>query len=459
LCTFEVSKFKYKVIKLRYSRLILVFIFAGFAARSQDAPVKDPYIILAKKFIGAVKRNEPWKNYHFFDTSFYGRMVEAQTTKAVEEFIKENGPIVAIEKTEADTQGCKMATATAIKVAKGKYLWYHYFDQGQRIQRFAVDTFNKEQWFYKPEPLETNNFIRKEVLIETNAFIKLPGSLYLPNSSKKSPLVILVHGSGPQDRNVSVGKNKVFLDMALQLVQKGVAVLIYDKRTYVYQYRDPFPMDSMDYYSETIDDAVAAFHYAKTFKEIDTNRIFIGGHSQGAMCGPLIAKKCPRLKGLILLSAPGRSLLEIIPEQLDYVASTQTKNKEEMDKMITAVKWQVKNAMDPELNLKSKKMLPFGARPKYWLMDRNYKVLEEAKTLTLPVLLLQGGRDYNVTKKDYDLWTAAMSGKSNFKSVWFEELDHMFFEGQGTAKPQDVETPKHVSKKVSARMLEFVSAK
>ncbi|MCE3226758.1 MAG: Alpha/beta hydrolase family protein [Bacteroidetes bacterium] len=448
------------MIKLRYSSLIFGFILAGFMGRAQDEPVKDPYIILSKKFIGAVKRNEPWKNYKFFDTTFYGKMIEDQTLKSIEQFTMANGPIVAIEKTECDTQGCKMATATAIKVAKGKYLWYQYFDQGQRIQRFAVDTFNKEQWFYKKEALENTNFTRKEVLVETSAFIKLPGSLYLPTTgAKKSPLVIFVHGSGPQDRNLSVGKNKVFLDMALQLVQKGVAVLIYDKRTYVYQYRDPFPMDSMDYNTETVDDAVAAFQYAKSFKEIDTNRIFVAGHSQGAMCAPLIAKKCKGMRGLILLAAPGRSLLEMIPEQLDYVATTQTKNKEQFEKMSGQIKWMVKNAQALDLNLKSKTMLPFGGKPKYWLFDRNYKALEEAKTLTIPTILLQGGRDYNVTKKDFDLWNAAMAGKSNFKSVWYEELDHMFFEGQGTARPQDVEIPKHVSKKVTAKMLEFIAVK
>lgn len=447
------------MIKLRFSSLIFFFILAGFTANSQEEPVKDPYIKLAKQFIGAVKRNEYHKNYMFFDSSFYGRTISAQTQKMVEEFVREKGPIVAIEKTIADTQGCKMATATAIKTNKGKFLWYHYFDQGQRIQRFEIDTFSK-QYFYEREPLVNPAFTRKEIMIEPNAFIKLHGSLYVPSGNKKSPLVILVHGSGPHDRNISVGKNKMFLDIAYALVQKGVSVLIYDKRTYVYQYRDPFPMDSMDYYSETIDDAVEAFKLSKSFKEIDTNRIYMAGHSQGALCGPLIGKNCKNLKGLILLAAPGRSLLEIIPEQLDYVISLQPENaREKAIEMSNAIKWQVKNALKPDLNLKSKVVLPFGAKPKYWLMDRNYKVLEEAKKLTLPVYVIQGGRDYNITKKDFDLWTNAMNGKTNFKSYWMEDLDHLFFEGTGRAKPEDVMKPNHVSKKMTDKLVEIVSSK
>jgi len=447
------------MIKLPYSFHIFLLLFVNPGLFAQDEPAEvNPYKKLSKSFIGAVKRNQPFKNYRFFDSTFFGKMVEAQTDKRIADFTKEYGPIVAIEKTEVDTQGCKMATCTSIKVAKGKFLWYHYYDQATYIQNFVIDTF-RPQFFYKAEPLENKNFTRTEISIEPNAFIRLPGSLFVPGGNKKSPLVVLVHGSGPHDRNGSILRNKVYLDMALNLVQKGVAVLIYDKRTYVYQFRDPFPADSMDYYSETIDDAVAAFYLSKKMKEIDSTRIYIAGHSQGALCGPLIAKKCKDLKGLILLSAPGRSLLEILPEQLDYVHSLQTENKEESEKQINAIKWQVKNALKPDLNLKSKVMLPFGAKPKYWLMDRNYKVLEEAKTLTLPIILLQGGRDYNVTKKDYDLWVEAMAGKNNFKPVWFENLDHMFFEGQGVAKPDDLEKVNHVSKSVTNKMAEFVSGK
>jgi len=430
------------------------FLLLATGIKAQDEV--NPYKKLTKQFIGAVKRNEPYKNYRFFDTTFWGRAIEQQTDKQIQKFIKTNGPIVAIEKTELDTEGCKMATCTSIRVKDGKYLWYHHYDQGSYITRFSIDTFSK-QWFYIPEPLSNTNFTRRELTVPTSAFYQLPGSLYLPTNAKKCPAVILVHGSGPHDRNGTMGKNKVYLDIALQLVQKGIAVFIYDKRTFVYQYNDPFPMDSMDYNTETVDDAVEAFYILKRVKELDSNRVFIAGHSLGAMCAPLIAPKCKGLKGLILLAAPGRNLLTILPEQLDYVlTTTPAKEKEETEKMHNAIKWQINNALKPDLTLKSKVMLPFGAKAKYWLFDRNYKVLEEGKKLALPTILIQGGRDYNVTKKDYDLWVDAMKGKSNFKPYWIENLDHLFFEGTGTAKPEDVIVPKHVSKVVGDRMSEFI---
>jgi fermentation-respiration switch protein FrsA (DUF1100 family) len=116
-------------------------------------------------------------------------------------------------------------------------------------------------------------------------------------------------------------------------------------------------------------------------------------------------------------------------------------------------------ALKPDLNLKSKEMLPFGAKPKYWLTDRKYKVLDEAKALSLPILLLQGGRDYNVTKKDFDLWVSAMGSKPNFKAVWLENLDHLYFEGQGMAKPDDLSKAQHVSKTFTNKIASFVIGK
>ncbi len=444
------------MIKLRYSLQFFLALLTSNIMLAQDDV--NPYKKLSKSFFGAVKRDIPNRNDKFFDSTVYGKIISAQADRSINNFIKTNGKIVAIEKTEVDTQGCKMVTVTSIKTNNGKFLWYLYFDQAQYIERLEIDTFS-DQWFYKPKTTVTSNYSRKEIVVESNPFIKLPGSLFLPNNLKKSPAVILVHGSGPHDRNQSIGKNKIFLDIALDLVQKGIAVLIYDKRTYVYQFNNPFSMDSMDYQTETVEDAVAAFNFLKKQTGVDTNSIFIAGHSQGALCAPLIAKGCKNLKGLILLAAPARSLLEILPEQLDYIASLKKNISETEEANFNALKWQVKNALKPDLNLKSKVSLPFNAKPKYWLFDRNYKVLDEAKKLGMPMLLLQGGRDYNVVKKDYDLWLLAMSDKSNFKSVFYDDLDHLFFEGKGMAKPEDVLKPNHVSPKITEKIAEFVLGK
>jgi dienelactone hydrolase len=414
------------------------------------------YIKLTKSYMGALKRNEAYKNKMYYDTNVYGKMAAYRAEKTVEDFIKEKGPIVAIERTEADTQGCKVATATAIKTNKGKFLFYHFYDQGQHLQRIEIDTFDM-QWFYKPEnPIK--NHTEKEVLIETNLYIKLPGTLYLPKNVKKAPVAVIVHGSGPQDRNCTVGKNKIYRDIALGLVEKGIAVLVYDKRTYVYQFNNPFPLDSMDYYQETIEDAVAAIQLVKKQTEVDSTKVFLMGHSQGAMCAPKIAELVnQRLKGVVLMAGPARTLLEIIPEQIEYMANLDGKVSKEEETQLNGIKWQVKNAQSDKLTLNTKKgTLPFNAGPKYWLCDRNLKQVETAKTLKLPVLNVQGGRDYNVTLKEFRLWEAAMAGKSNYQSQVFDDLDHLYFKGVGMAKPEDISKAQHVDKRVIERIASFI---
>ncbi len=438
--------------KLKYTIACFWLFSLFFTVLAQDRG----YIKLTKTYLGALKRNEAYKNKMYYDTNVYGKMAAYRAEKLVEDFIKEKGPIVAIERTEADTQGCKVATATAIKTNKGKFLFYHFYDQGQHLQRIEIDTFDS-QWFYKPENA-TKNYTEKEVLIETNLYIKLPGTLYVPKNSKKAPVAILVHGSGSHDRNCTIGKNKVFKDIALGLVEKGIAVLVYDKRKYVYQFNNPFPLDSMDYYQETIEDAVAAIQLVKKQTEVDSNKVFLMGHSQGAMCAPKITELVKqRLKGVVLMAGPARSLVEIIPEQLDYMANLDGTVSKEEETQLNTIKWQIKNAQSDKLSLKTKSAtLPFGAGAKYWLCDRNLKQLETAKTLTLPILNLQGGRDYNVTLKEFKLWEAAMAGKSNYQSQVFDDLDHLYFKGVGMAKPEDTSKPQHVDKRIIERIASFI---
>ncbi len=446
---------KILLMKIKLNLFIVLLSFGVFSLTAQEETEMHPYKKLTKKFIGAIKRNEPNKNSSFFDSTFYGKIIEASVDRELENFKKTYGPIATIEKTEVDTQGCKMATCTAIKTLKGKTLWRILFDQAQRIERFSIDTFvDKQAWFYKHEtPLP--KYTRKDVLLEPNPFIKLPGYLYLPITNvKKQAAIVLVHGSGPSDRHESIGPNKVFMDIAMGLVEKGFAVLCYDKRTYVYTANNPFPLDSMDYYQETIEDAVAAINYLKKQPELDSTKINLAGHSLGALCSSTIAKKV-RVNKVVMLAAPARRLVELLPEQISYIAKIDGKVSEAEQTQITQLNWFKDKVMNDKYSLKSKEVLP-GTKPKYWLTDKNFKAIETAKSLATPMLLLQGSRDYNVTLTDYNLWLEGMKDKSNFKGKLFDGLDHFYFMGNGLATPDAATRPNHVSANVIAEMASFL---
>lgn len=133
----------------------------------------------------------------------------------------------------------------------------------------------------------------------------LPGTLALPSSGAGPfPVAILVHGSGPHDRDETVGANRPFRDLAMGLAAKGIATLRYEKRTR--QYPDSFAArtDQVTVRDETINDALAAAAMLRGRGDIDSKRIFIIGHSLGGMVAPRIAKDDPNIAGLVIMSAP-----------------------------------------------------------------------------------------------------------------------------------------------------------
>ncbi len=145
--------------------LILFTLFQTLNAQEEEAKEVHPYKKLTKKFIGNIKRNEFNKNSSFFDSTKFGKIMEFIVEKSLEDFNKNYGNITAIEKTEVDTQGCKMASYTYIKTAKGKATWYILFDQAQRISNFIIDTFQNQK-FYQNQSL-FKNYSRK-VSFEAN---------------------------------------------------------------------------------------------------------------------------------------------------------------------------------------------------------------------------------------------------------------------------------------------------
>src|SRR4030095_10169400 len=116
----------------------------------------------------------------------------------------------------------------------------------------------------------------------------LPATLSLPEGEGPLPGVVRVHGSGPNDRDETVGANKIFKDLAEGLASAGIAVLRYEKRTYTYgdQLTNTITIDD-----EVVLDAIAATRTLAARAEIDRARVFVIGHSLGAMLAPEIAQR------------------------------------------------------------------------------------------------------------------------------------------------------------------------
>lgn len=179
---------------------------------------------------------------------------------------------------------------------------------------YASITFAEPQAPKKPCP-----YNEEEVAYENKkAGIKLRGSLTLPRSKGPFPAVLLVAGSGPQDRNESGYGHRPFLVLADYLTRDGIAVLRSDKRGFDKSIIDFFQATTEDFAS----DALAGIEYLKNRKEVDPNKIGIIGHSEGGLIAPMVAGQSADVAYIIMMAAPCSTGEEIIYMQDALIAKT-----------------------------------------------------------------------------------------------------------------------------------------
>lgn len=286
----------------------------------------------------------------------------------------------------------------------------------------------------RPVVYNKEKMLERDVTVGADGF-KLPGTLTLPVGKRKVPVVIFVHGSGPQDRDETVGPNKPFRDLAWGLAERGIATLRYEKRTKAYGAACVPEGREIDYDTESVDDAVAIAAWAKTLPEVDSDSVYVLGHSLGATLAPRIAEQADGLAGIILVAALARPFEDAIVEQVTYISSLKD-SSDSAKKQIAEIKKQADNTKKlgtPEFDDKIPLLLDIPRS--YWEFANAYKPVEVAVKLTLPMLILQGERDYQVTMEDFGLWRFGLLRNKNafFKS--YPKLNHILQEGSGKATP------------------------
>jgi len=278
----------------------------------------------------------------------------------------------------------------------------------------------------------------------------LPGTLTLPPGPGPFPGLVLVHGSGPHDRDETVGPNKPFRDLANGLASRGVAVLRYDKRSYALPLSLLGVANSITTREEVVDDAAAAATWLRSRPEIDPKRVFLLGHSLGGTLVPRIAARDPDIAGFVILAGSARAMEDVIVEQLTYIASLDGEVSDEEAHRLDDMKAQVARVKDPALSADTPAQgLPFGVPASYWLDLRGYDPPQAARDVPRPMLVLQGERDYQVTLvDDFRLWREALESRTDVRFKSYPALNHLFMEGTGKAVPAEYGIPGHVSETV-----------
>lgn len=341
----------------------------------------------------------------------------------------------------------------------------------QIILRFneqgAVDDFNLSpasapSQYSLPDYAQPELYTEQEVVIGEGAFA-LPGTLTVPIGEGPFPVAILVQGSGPHDQDSTIGSAKPFKDIATGLASQGIAVLRYEKITYTHTAKisaDPM----LTLYDESVADVFRAIELLKQTDKIDPEHIYVAGHSQGGYAVPKMieADTAGDIAGAILMSAPSRNMSDVLIEQQQEVLermqtlelpAEMVAQQEQAAAFYTGIAQMVQ---DPAY---SKDNLPenFPLQPAYWWFEqRDYEPAEVAKEQTLPMLVLQGENDWQVTTAQYEHWQEVLAGRDNVEYRAYPSLNHLLTAYEGVSVGLEYQQPANVSADLVKDIAEWI---
>jgi pimeloyl-ACP methyl ester carboxylesterase len=304
------------------------------------------------------------------------------------------------------------------------------------------------------EPVKPYPYYEEEVVFKNNeANITLAGTLTLPNKNGKFPVVILITGSGPQDRDESFMGHKPFLVLSDYLTRQGFGVLRFDDRGHG-ESTGNFGNATTEDFSK---DVLSAIAYLKTRNDVDIKNIGLMGHSEGGIIAPLAANNSKDVAFMVLLASTGISGTELsvmqsktlrefpVKDEVAYEKNTRkaiaivTSNKSDLEiknELTTHYNTFIRpiltslNVPEKNINAFIESQLKTSLKPwsRYFLQ---YNPADEIEKLQIPVLSLNGSKDTQVNAKinQEGIRNALIKGKNkDYKIVELENLNHFFQE-------------------------------
>lgn len=340
-----------------------------------------------------------------------------------------------------------------VTIQQTNYNYIIRFDYDGKIDDLGTTAVQPPAVYQTPSYEGNSNYTETEVTFGSGTW-KLPATLTLPEGNGPFPVVILVHGSGPNDRDESVGALKPFRDLAQGLASKNIAVLRYEKRTWEYSTKMSL-IGNITMHEETEQDVFAAAEYLKTVNKIDPSNIIVLGHSLGGYALPEILKADTTglFKAGIIMSGCTRPIYQLLQEQYAYFMNKGMISKQQYD----YIKGQVDILDDPAFDaVRPPENYTLG-NAYYYSYMKTYDVLGDAAKLNMPILVLQGERDYQVSaQKDFEAWKKAFGGNPNAEFKLYPKLNHMYTEGVGDSLPDEYYVSKNIPQYVINDISSFI---
>ncbi|WP_312113190.1 alpha/beta hydrolase [Brevibacillus reuszeri] len=285
---------------------------------------------------------------------------------------------------------------------------------------------------------------------------KLNGLLTLPKGIEKPPVAILLSGSGPNnmDSIIGTGLNRPLADIAHGLADRGIASIRFDKRSYAYP-DEVVP----DIETEYLFDAKDAVRLAKEDTRIDSNRIYLIGHSQGGLIGPKVAQDNPEIKAFVSMAGTLSRLEDAVLSQTTMrLAQDKTLSEEQKKAELDKTKSEVQKVKKLDSSESSGVLL--GYPTSYWKSLNAIDGVSITQNLTIPMFIIQGTSDFHVsTHVDFKLWQDTVAGKNNVRMKLYPGLNHLFMPG-GSADKFDgsiYNKPAHVDSQVIADVSDWIN--
>jgi len=372
-------------------------------------------------------------------------VVDADTLEEVwdELILAQAGAFIAVYETEnIETQGFYVVLITLEHENMGVLLNFTFSEDGL-LAGFTVDGFPT---LGEVEPIEFTGFTDYPIIIGEGTDWALDGMLSIPDdTSVPVPAVVIVAGSGAHDMDPTTLPTPVYREIAHFLAENGIAVIRHDKRTHTHGLQMAEELgDSLTVWEEAIEDAILAAELLRADPHIDSDRVYIIGHSLGAILAPRIHENGGDFAGLIMMAGSPRCLLQIAAEQnaanvADQIESGmieaaieagQIEEAEVEAHLATVQALQELAATILDFSAEEAKdiIVPLFNNSLYYWRDLSANSFAHyIQNITVPMLVMQPERDFQITvDADFVAMQELLADRDNVTFRLYEDLNHLF---------------------------------
>ncbi len=441
-----------KVMVLSTVLIIIILSFSGCVEEKSEKK-EETHTEIAIEFLTEIQQGNLNVAYTYFSPIMKSQFSISQFENTWDTITSLYGDFESIKDTsESVEEGYNIIFVNCTFSSNYYIIFKIVFEESKQISGFWTEKIEPIYSYSAPSYADVTSFSESEVIIGENPWT-LPGTISIPNGDGPFPGVVLVHGSGPADRDETIGANKPFKDIAWGLASNKIIVLRYDKRTKVYP-EETAVLKNLTLEEEIIDDVNSAINLLKTYEKVNHSQMFVLGHSLGAMVAPQIAITKDNISGIIMLAAPVRGLEDLIYDQTVYLAELDGVIEEsELENIEIANESREKIR---SLNISEDEQV-LGVYKPYWEYLNNYEPVKTAETLSISMMIIQGLRDYQVTyEDDFLVWNATFSDSTNVFLKTYESLNHLFIAGFGTPTNTEYLTEGHITEEVIDDVASFI---